>query len=235
MRARGIDTSVYDGAVDWVKVKAAGYSFMFTKASQIAADTTYITNMTKAKAAGLLRGAYHYFDFRYSETAQANLFVNTIRNDYGELPLMVDVEQDVRQYGMAIDKNVLANKLWTFINAVQAQLPNAKIGIYTGFYYWLDFIAPNPKWANYPLWMAWWPMIISGAPDESKVRIPAPWVSKEFWQWSADGSVSGVQALDVDKNLYSGTEEELRAKYAPAPIVLTLEQRVKRIEDYLKI
>src|SRR5207248_678564 len=61
-RPLGIDTSHWDGTINWTSVKNAGYVFAFTKATQGTGynDPTLATNMTNAKAAGEFIGVYHF-------------------------------------------------------------------------------------------------------------------------------------------------------------------------------
>ncbi len=59
----GIDVSYWNAGIDWPKVRAAGQRFTFIKASEGDGylDPTFDDNWRGAKAAGLLRGAYHFF------------------------------------------------------------------------------------------------------------------------------------------------------------------------------
>src|ERR1700728_5326112 len=61
---QGVDVSHYDGTVNWTQVKAAGISFAFAKATESDndIDPTFATNWAGMKAAGVVRGAYHFFD-----------------------------------------------------------------------------------------------------------------------------------------------------------------------------
>ena len=129
-RALGFDLSANDGKVDFAKAKAAGITFMYTKASQRAVDVVYGRNMEGAKAAGLLRGAFHYLDLGISELTQADMFIETIKNDPGELPPVLDFEQDPNgiQYPN-LTKAIRQGKAWNFVDRVQKNL-NVKMEIY---------------------------------------------------------------------------------------------------------
>lgn len=62
---KGIDVSHYQndaGAIDWKKVKAAGYEFVYIKATEalVYVDKYYSKNIADARAAGLVVGSYHF-------------------------------------------------------------------------------------------------------------------------------------------------------------------------------
>ena len=64
VRFRGIDVSHYQGDVDWAAVRAAGYTFAFTKATEGTdeVDPMFAANWAGIDSAGMTRGAYHFFD-----------------------------------------------------------------------------------------------------------------------------------------------------------------------------
>lgn len=90
----GIDVSHYQGQVDWPVVAASGVRFAFIRASHGSriADTTFGRNWAAARAAGLARGAYHFYSFCQDGPAQARHFLALLGADHGELPPVVDVE-----------------------------------------------------------------------------------------------------------------------------------------------
>jgi lysozyme len=59
----GIDVSNHNPPVDWQAVKNANISFAFAKATEGATfkDITFARNWSGMKAAGIMRGAYHFF------------------------------------------------------------------------------------------------------------------------------------------------------------------------------
>jgi Glycosyl hydrolases family 25 len=59
----GIDGSYYQGEVDWPSVVASGVSFAFIKATDGLddIDPRSAQNWAGARAAGIVRGAYHFF------------------------------------------------------------------------------------------------------------------------------------------------------------------------------
>lgn len=59
IHVNGLDVSDWQRQVDWKKVKADGYSFAYTKATQGVSSVqgTFAANYTGIAAAGMLRGA----------------------------------------------------------------------------------------------------------------------------------------------------------------------------------
>src|SRR5262245_17922243 len=91
----GIDVSHWQGSINWTQVQNSGKSFAFCKATQDTTykDPTFDTNWVGMKSVGLLRSAYHYAIFGGDTPAnQASFFVNTVKPQNGDLPLVVDLE-----------------------------------------------------------------------------------------------------------------------------------------------
>jgi lysozyme len=210
-RALGIDVSVWDDdnstpqKVDFNKSVKNGASFVFIKASQRYADEDFIWNWKAAKDAGLLRGAFHFLDWRMNEIDQAKLFVGLLGNDPGELPPILDLEMEPGPYGLSF--SIVQGKVWNFMTYVEKALGRIP-GIYTGYYYWVEKMNNNSAWARYPFWLAWWA-------SESIIKVPPPWKSWTFWQYSGkgDGLAYGCESKEVDLNLFNGSLDDLK-KYA---------------------
>src|SRR6185369_16638343 len=83
----GLDVSHYQGTVDWSSVARQGYRFAFIKATEGLSeiDPQFSANWPDAKAAGLIRGAYHYYDSGSDPRQQAEHFLNTVWPDGGSL------------------------------------------------------------------------------------------------------------------------------------------------------
>ncbi len=73
----GVDCSHHNGVVDWQKVAASGTRFAYAKATEglTFTDSKFQSNYTNMKAAGLLRGAYHFFRPESEPLAQADAFL----------------------------------------------------------------------------------------------------------------------------------------------------------------
>lgn len=187
--AQGIDVSHDQGTVSWPAVVQAGYVFTFIKATdgETYTDPNFAQNWTGAKAAGLLRGAYHFFRAEDSPQAQVNLFWQTV-GDTGELPLVVDVEET-----MGVSNATLISNLTQFLDELQ-QASGRLPMIYTGPNFWNSL--GTTAFAGYPLWVAEYGVV--------QPTIPAGWTSWTFWQYSASGSVPGIQGA-VDLDIFNGS------------------------------
>ena len=213
----GIDVSFWNAGIDWPKVRAAGQRYVFAKATEgdFYADPTFDDNWRGAKAAGLLRGAYHFFRSNVDAKKQANKFIDYVKsmNDEGELPPVLDLET---HDGQSKERIISRAKSW--LDLVEAAF-NRKPIIYSGQFFLQDhFSEPGggpPMWAkDYPLWLAQYPnQYVPGM----QPSLPRGWFKWTFWQYSERGRVNGVNA-NVDLNLFNGTLEELY-KFAGAQIV----------------
>src|SRR5581483_5538443 len=102
-RAKGIDISNNNGAINWAKVAGAGYRFAFGKATEgtTFTDGTYSTNRNASESAGLVFGAYHFARpsgttaaaATASAVAQADYFLSVAQPQPGELPPVLDLEK----------------------------------------------------------------------------------------------------------------------------------------------
>lgn len=213
----GIDVSYWDAGIDWPKVRATGQRFVFAKATEgdFHSDQTFGANWTGAKAAGLLRGAYHFFRANVDGKKQANRFIEYVKsaNDLGELPPVLDLESHDGQR-----KEKIIERAKTWLDLVEAAFGKKPI-IYSAQYFLQDYFSEAgggpPVWAkDYPLWLAQYPNNYS---EESKPFLPRGWFKWTFWQYSEKGRVNGINA-SVDMNLFNGTLEELYQLAGAKPI-----------------
>lgn len=203
----GCDVSVWQDnnstpqQVDFNKMRSAGASFVFIKASQANwLDQDLVYNWNNAAKAGLLRGAYHFLTFDVSPIVQADYFFSLMRGDTGELPLVVDFENRVTGLTRATASNAL--KLFVErLQVISGRLPM----IYTSPGYWNEFGTTDTLWAKYPLWLAHY--------TTASPLIPSPWSSWLFWQYTShgDGLKFGAESLNIDMDYFVGTLEELYA------------------------
>ena len=227
MPTLGVDVSFWNGTVDFAKMRAAGVPFCYAKASQISLDSQFKSYWPAMKAAGLLRGAYHYLDYRSSELVQAKIFTDAMGGDWGELPPVLDFETPLPA---GIDAAEWRGRAWNWLQAVEKTTGKVPM-IYTGFYYWLQWGSLDAGWAKYPFWLAWYA-------DVSMIKVPPPWKKWTFWQYSGNGNGPqyGSTGLSLDMDLFNGTEAELRAFAGlstppPTPPALTNGERITRLEN----
>ena len=77
---RGIDVSSHNGMMNLDAAAKDGVEFVFIKASEGATfrDPNFRLNYTKARHAGLMTGAYHFFRFDVDGVSQAVNFLRAI-------------------------------------------------------------------------------------------------------------------------------------------------------------
>jgi lysozyme len=209
-KTSGFDISLWQDSnstpqmVDFLKAKAAGIRFAFIKAAQGNwLDQDFVLNWASSKKAGLLRGAYHFLDWRYPLIEQARFFSGVLRTDPGELPPVLDFESRVN----VPDRATASQAAKSFVLIVEQELKRRPI-LYTSPGYWMEFGSVDPFWRNYPLWIAHY--TTADAPI-----VPAPWKEYAFWQYTShgDGPAYGVESLNVDLNWYNGTLAELQKQF----------------------
>ena len=107
----GIDVSYWNAGIDWPKVRATGQRFAITKATEgiTYKDPTFNNNWSGAKAAGLLRGAYHFFRCNVDAQKQADYFINYVKTvkdngDAGNAALHNPVRNAKNQHGRRIKR-----------------------------------------------------------------------------------------------------------------------------------
>lgn len=196
---RGIDVSNHQGAIDWERVRAAGISFAYVKASEgrTFTDPDFAAFASGARRAGLRVGAYHYFTLCSPGGAQAERFIAASGGPVpGDLPPVVDLEFG----GNCAHRPTVADfdrEYAAFDAAVTAAFGHPPVLYLTSDFadQYLDGArrrgaaqAGRQQWVRETL----------GRPGGGCVR----WT---FWQYSARGRVDGVDG-PVDLDIYCGDE-----------------------------
>jgi lysozyme len=193
---KGVDVSVYQGTVDWTSVKGAGMDFAIARISDGSdLDTQFATNWSGMKSAGLVRGAYQYFEPGQDPTTQANIVISAVgKLGSGDLPVTADMETTGGESAATIAAN-----LKTWMAAVQAGTGKAPM-VYTAEGYW-DGSVDSTAFASNPLWVANWGV--------SCPTLPTGWSTWDFWQDADNGTVAGISGA-VDTDEYNGTLAQLQ-------------------------
>ncbi len=195
--AAGIDVSKDQGEVDWTAVAGSGYAFAFIKATdgQDYLDPMFAQNWAAAKAAGLLRGAYHFFRAEDSPQVQAEWFWQNVGGG-AELPLVVDVEESMSQSAAVVVAN-----LQQFLASL-AQWTSQTPMVYTAPGFWNGL--GTTAFGSFPLWVAEYGV--------AQPSLPAGWTLWDFWQHSQSGQVAGIQG-NVDLDVFSGPLSALQQAF----------------------
>jgi len=191
----GIDVSKYQNQIDWGLVQKAGIEFAFIKATEGAdrRDERFSENWQNAKAAGLVRGAYHFYYFCRSAEEQAAWFIANVPKEAESLPPVLDMEWNHLSPTCKIrpPADVIRREMRTFLRLVENHYGRQAI-IYTT----IDFFERNglQEFKNQPLWLR----SVAGHPNEKYgVR------SWAFWQYTGTGIIPGIHDV-VDINVFAG-------------------------------
>ena len=196
---RGVDVSSYQGAINWSAVRASGITFAFAKSSEGSSlvDPYFARNWAGMRAAGIVRGAYHFFHPGVSAQTQVNLVVSTVgRLEADDLPIVLDFETlDGLSESTAVSRAV------TFLQGVANRTGRTPIlYVSAGF-----FSRAHPELAPFPLWVANYGV--------SCPRVPIGRATWSFWQSSETGRVSGIPGGDVDLDVFNGSLSDLSSLF----------------------
>jgi lysozyme len=189
----GIDVSSYQGKIDWQMVKSmredsVHISFAFIKATEgiLLVDPYFQRNWREAPKAGIICGAYHYFRPRFSGKWQARFFLQNVKTEKGDLPMVVDIE---RLDGIQPAK--MRDELKDFLKEITIKT-GARPIIYSGLTFYQDNL--QGYFDDYTLWIAHY------YHPELEVGKTINW---KFWQHSDKAKVNGINHV-VDFNVFNG-------------------------------
>lgn len=220
---QGVDTSSGQGQVDWNAAKSAGIAWVIMKATQgnYDADAAFPKNWAPAKAAGVVRGAYHFFDPTLDGVVQANYFLKAMGPlDAEDLAPVLDVECPTGASNClgfangsgAVPAAAFRTHLLDWLTTVEAATGRKPV-IYT---YESFFTGSGAAGTGtnvdttgldaYPLWIA-------AYTGTACFNVPAPWTAAALWQYGDNGAFGALKPVDVDRMV--GPIDELLGWPAP--------------------
>lgn len=197
----GIDVSAHQGEIDWHKVRADGISFAIirvgyrgTESGTIQLDSCFKQNLLGAQMAGLNIGVYFYS--QATTVAEAEEEADFVLSELGSTNLVYPVVFDFEPTGSdgarisgmsAEDMRAVAK---AFCDRIAASDRTAMV---YGNIYDLENMEYAGLW-EYGYWLA------------SYTDLPSADIPFAIWQYSAEGTVSGIEGyvdldLDVSKVL----------------------------------
>jgi len=190
----GIDVSHYQGVIDWPRVARAGVAFAYIKATEGGdyVDKDFASNWQGAAAAGIPRGAYHFFKPCKSGSAQAKNFMARVPKDQWALPPVLDVEDTSTCVSKAAPSDVVA-EIGAFLEAVEAHYGCRPL-IYTTPEYEAAMLGGKLEGERF------WARSIHVPP----MYRQASWV---LWQYHHMGRRDGIDG-PVDLNAFRGSRQE---------------------------
>ncbi|MEM0994599.1 MAG: glycoside hydrolase family 25 protein [Bacteroidota bacterium] len=196
----GIDVSHYQSDIDWEKIAEQSVHFAYMKATEgkTHVDSRYHINWEESKAAGIKRGAYHFFRPATPSLEQANNFIEAVALQAGDLPPVLDVEV---LDGMSKIELIIALRLW--LKHVELHYGVRPV-LYTYQKFYNKYLAGH--FDEYPIWIARY---------NSRRPMLADRTNWHFWQYGQKGRLEGING-DVDFNIFQGSMQELEELCIPA-------------------
>jgi len=199
MNNKVIDVSTWNTVVDWNAVKASGVWGVMIRSGYGSLtsqkDKKFEAHYAGAKAAGLMVGTYWYSYALSVEgaKAEAKTCLEVIKGKTFELPVAFDLE-DPSQYKLG--KATLSDMVVAFGSTIESA------GYFASLYSnlnWLTNYLDYSKVKRFSIWLAQW---------TSKPTYSNPF---DMWQYSSEGSVSGINGR-VDMNeCYRDFPTEIKA------------------------
>ena len=193
---KGLDVSVYQGEINWKKLKKAGFDFVFIrvaaraygKKGQLLPDKAFSRNIKGAQAAGLDTGAYFFSQAVNEKEAleEADLAVDLLRDYELQLPVVFDPEiiHDDKGRTDKVSAGQFTDNAIAFCERIR------KAGFEPMVYanmVWEDRLFEMERLQDYPFWYA----------DYEKT--PQTPYDFTFWQYTEKGRAPGVDgAVDLD-------------------------------------
>ena len=198
----GIDVSVWQGDINWAKVKNSGavdFAIVRTSFSSISdgslhTDSKYKANLSGASKYDIPCGVYHFSQAITQKEAksEANYLLKRIKGYDVTLPVVIDFE-----FGSNYRINALKKKTKTYnTNVVSAFCKVIKDAGYTPMVYanyseMTTYLKPSTLLSKgYQLWLAQW---------SSKASLSQKYIC---WQYSSKGKVAGISDNVVDCNFF---------------------------------
>ncbi|MEQ1718317.1 MAG: GH25 family lysozyme [Hyphomicrobium sp.] len=190
----GIDVSHHQGRIDWPRVAKSGVAFAYIKETEGGdfLDDRFTENWRGAAAAGIPRGAYHFFRQCRPGDVQAQNFIARVPKVSGALPPVVDVE-DMDPCPVTNATLDPVAEITVFLDTLERHYGCRPL-IYTTLQYHTAYLANLLRGERY--WLR-------------SIHVPPFYGSSGWvlWQYHHRGRRAGI-AGDVDLNAFRGTKED---------------------------
>ena len=193
---QGMDVSSWQGSFTFT---GKGLAFAIARVSDGTGspDSQFAANWKKMKSAGLVRGAYQFFEPAQNATAQANMVVQAVgKLGAGDLPCTLDFEKTGGQ-----SASTIVSKIKTWMSVVEAGT-GKKPMIYTTGSFWESSTGNNSSFSKNPLWVAHW--------GSTCPNIATSWSNWTLWQYCDGQSQYCSNANGVDRDVFNGTLADLQ-------------------------
>ncbi len=219
----GVDVSTYQNSIDWVKAKAAGVDFAIIRigyrgygaAGNMQPDDWFVRNIEAAKAAGVMVGVYFFSQAlnTLEATAEAKYTLELLGDYELDLPIFMDYEFSPVSSGRftsgTITKITATENVKAFCEYIKANGHQA--GLYANLNFLNKTVDGEALGKLYPIWVAQYYSTCNYDYDYN------------YWQYSSDGSVSGIDGRSDVNFLYLPKDASKTSEYSIADcnVILT--------------
>jgi GH25 family lysozyme M1 (1,4-beta-N-acetylmuramidase) len=170
----GIDVSAYQSAT----YSTSGLDFVFTKVTEGLSyvNPRWVAQRDRAKAAGLVWGAYHYPHMGNDPRAEADYFLKQVNWKPGDIIVLDWEGYDAANKGVSKAQQIAYRDAW--LKYVKSKMPGHRVGMYCNTDYWLH-VDKTSNCGDF-LWIA-----TAGA-AAGQPGIKAKWT---FHQYSTAGGI----------------------------------------------
>lgn len=209
----GIDVSLYQGKIDWQKVKSSGIDFAFIRVGyrgygvssdgtdgKLIKDSRYVENVQGALNAGIDVGVYFVTQAINEQEAiqEANFVLNLVKGYNITYPIVVDTETSSHPTGNGRADNLSVEQRTQNIKTFCETIERAG---YTPMIYankwWLDGNLDMNSLSKYQVWLAHY----TGAKPDNPYEKPSDYKGKySIWQYTDKGIIDGIEGY-VDMNI----------------------------------
>lgn len=197
-RLNGIDVSLYQGNIDWAKVKKSGIDFAmirlgyrgYGESGSLVEDSMFLKNIKGASSNNIDIGVYFYTQAITETEAkeEAKFVLNTINKYNAKIKYPITIDTEMSPVGTGRADNLSVSKRTLIIKAFCNTIDNA--GYVPMIYankYWLNNNLDMSQLSKYDVWLAHY---TTSTDYKGKYTM---------WQYTDKGVVSGITG-NVDKS-----------------------------------
>lgn len=224
----GIDLSRVQGAVDFAKVRGAGYRFAIIKLSEgeTYLDPRRVEYLRNARSEGIETGVYHFVRLGADVQRQADLVWRGLGDQMPEIGIVSDAEtkpagmsatevvERIARFDEAIERYDARGTITYSYAAFLAELAAALMAATEA----AARVRRTKLWLAHYLWRGEGP-----PPPHVRPSTPKGWSRIGMWQCNGGGSPSldgpvipGV-GVACDRNFFFGSLEQLRSEWGGLP------------------
>jgi hypothetical protein len=202
------DVSFWDASVNWDTYKQHARAVIIRLGQGLNVDTEFEYNYKSIRDRGLILGGYWFYDDRVSPVDQAARVSSILSGKSLDMELFVDWENS---YGGQYQGITNVVKFMQLLEAKQLKVKD--IGLYTGYYFFVDRTKDAASQATYPylktkpLWLAWYA-------SQTIVKLPLPWTNWRHWQFGTPIVNWGQPPAELDMSSFNGTPADFTKFYS---------------------